>query len=244
MSSSECVQEWRNHDASGQCVPGWWSSPAEAGISISQDIQHVPALGLMPLEGLREGKTPALPGIPFTCPGIKCCYPVLLSSVVDPLGSWCPERGESSACLLMQWVTPRPWGGCELQCHPRVTPSMAAILGCHLCDETAQGTSVVCLILSSRTSHASSSLVIRRNMTFLRLGPQEGQQEQSAASSWAVPLNTAWHLVWPSVLLSMSIMERSDTPENFLRPDCKDRVKVGHFLCYFRAHSLLLKHIM
>lgn len=46
---------------------------------------------------------------------------------VGPLGSWCPERGESSAWLLMQWVTPWALRSCELQCHPRITP----LHGCH-----------------------------------------------------------------------------------------------------------------
>lgn len=74
-------------------------------------------------------------------------------------------------------------------------------------------------------------------------GSRNSLQQAPGLSLWTHHC-PQWHPVWPTVLLSMSIMERRDTPEKFLHPDCKNRVKVGHFLCYFRAHSLLLKHIM
>lgn len=46
---------------------------------------------------------------------------------------------------------------------------------------------VVYLILSSRMSHANSSLVIGRNTTLLRMGPEEGAAgTRCTESSWAV----------------------------------------------------------
>lgn len=90
-------------------------------------------------------------------------------------------------------------------------------------------------------------------MTISRVGPKKGAAEMDCRKFLAVSRNTGqrnhcpgpdFHLMWPLVPLFMSIMERNKMPENFLHPDCKNRVKVGHFLHYFRAHSLLLKHVM
>lgn len=184
-----------------------------------------------------------------TLPSSVVTFLAFFSRARWPLGSLCPDKGESSTCLLMQWVTQwalgRMWALASPSTHSHPwLPSR----GASWCGESAQCTHRAlshpqlqdepCKLLfgcqEEHDSHESGSW---------RGGSRSSLQQAPGLSLWTQH-GPHWHPVWPTVLLSRSIMERSDTPENFLHPDCKNRVKVGHFLCYFRAHSLLLKHIM
>lgn len=171
------------------------------------------------------------------------------------LGSLWPQGGEKCTCLLMQWVAswaPKTLGALaslSTHCYPWPPARAAAWCGegpqcTHRGLPHPQLQTEPCKLLFGDREEGDSY-----EAGAWKWGNRNGLHHASGLSPWMLDSmhqqhSPSRHLVWPSILLSISIMERNNTPENFLHPDCKNRVKVGHFLCYFRAHSLLLKHIM
>lgn len=223
--------------------------PAEAGAPISSRSQNVPAQGLALLEGLFQE-------LPLEH----------LSSRVVILRCFTGVGGQKDHCdQCEEKVVPisssneghdEQWGVWELWHHPPVAP---------LHDHQARSPAwweegPQCKHPKSASSPtpewASFKFLFgdwRGNHDHQQGGPKKGAAEMDCRKFLAVSRNTGqrnhcpgpdFHLMWPLVPLFMSIMERNKMLENFLHPDCKNRVKVGHFLHYFRAHSLLLKHVM